>query len=186
MSEPKTKRSKLWLILLILILAPVIVVASWIGTEVMIKQTGNEEFCSGCHTMKPMAASYAYTKHGGNNSLGIRATCVDCHLPHDSTAGYLVAKAQTGIRDVWAELTGNPMEVDWVAKRANRHHYVFDSGCKKCHQGIADGANPEHPAYFAGGNNPFAGEEQFHCVNCHFYVGHSDKSKWINTAQTQP
>lgn len=170
---------------MILILAPVIVMASWIGTEVMLKKTGNEEFCTSCHTMKPMAASYAQTKHAGNNDLGIRASCVDCHLPHDNAAGYLLAKAETGIRDVWAEFTGNPNEVDWKAKRKHRHEYVFDSGCVKCHAGIAKGANPNHPSYFAGGENPFAGEDKFHCVNCHFYVGHSDESKWVKTADAE-
>ncbi len=38
-----------------------------------------------------------------DNNRGIQVHCVDCHLPPHGE-GYLVEKAKTGIRDVWAKL----------------------------------------------------------------------------------
>jgi cytochrome c-type protein NapC len=130
-----------------------------------------------------MAISYETSKHAGNNQFGIKARCADCHLPHDNAATYLLTKAQKGVVDVWRQLTydeGNP--TNWVEKRKHRHEYVFDSGCIRCHSGKATGDDPSHPSYFAGGDSPFKGQGQFRCVDCHFYVGHSDASAWLRTS----
>ncbi len=174
-----------WVWLLILIVVPVAVMASWVGTEFLIKQSSGVAFCTTCHTMDPMGKAYLTSKHGGNSHLGIRVECADCHLPHDSVTNYLLTKASTGIRDMWAQFTHDPEKTDWQAKRANRHHYVFDSGCLKCHSEIARDNKSTHPAYFAGGDNPFRGEDKFRCVNCHFYVGHSDASKWLEVSNNK-
>ena len=130
--------------------------------------------------MEPMGLAYETTKHGGNNRLGFKAQCTDCHLPHDSATSYIVTKAMTGMRDMWAQLTYDPESPpNWREKRKHRQYYVFDSGCLKCHAEKAAGNDPSHPAYFAGGDSPFKGQGKFRCVDCHFYVGHSDASAWF-------
>ena len=48
-------------------LVGLVVAASWAGVEVLVKETGNEAFCAGCHSMKPMAAAYRDDLHGGRN-----------------------------------------------------------------------------------------------------------------------
>lgn len=177
-TSSKATRVLLWVILLALI--PVVVFASWAGTEFLLDRSSGAEFCSSCHTMEPMVISYEMTKHGGNNKYGIKAQCADCHLPHEGAAKYLLTKARNGAVDVWKQLTydeSNP--TNWTEKRKNRHQYVFDSGCMKCHSEKSRGDDPSHPSYFAGGKSPFKGQEKFRCVDCHFYVGHSDASEWI-------
>ena len=45
--------------------------------------TNTEEFCIGCHEMKDnVYAEYKGTIHDANRS-GVRATCPDCHVPHE-------------------------------------------------------------------------------------------------------
>jgi cytochrome c-type protein NapC len=106
--------------------------------------------------------------------------------PHDSATNYLVTKAITGVRDMWAQLTYDPENPpDWHEKRKSRHHFVFDSACMKCHSEKAKGDDPSHPAYFAGGDSPFKGQGKFRCVDCHFYVGHSDASEWFKEGPAQ-
>ena len=100
----KTAKIVLWMILLALI--PVVVLASWAGTEYLLDHSSGAEFCSGCHTMEPMTISYETTKHGGNNKYGIRAQCADCHLPHEGRATYLLTKAQKGATDIWMVYDG--------------------------------------------------------------------------------
>lgn len=180
MKELKNRKTRLWFWMIVLALVPVAVLASWAGTEYLIERSSDEVFCTGCHTMQAVGASYAKTKHGGNNRLGIKVKCAECHLPQDSHLNYVYTKAKTGLRDMWLQLAydeNNP--ADWKAKRKNRHHYVFDSGCTKCHSEKLDSQDPSHPAYFAGGQSPFKGQGKFSCVDCHFYVGHSDASEWL-------
>ncbi len=132
----RTTRLLIWLIVLALV--PIVVLASWAGTEYLIGQASDEAFCTTCHTMEAMGASYAQTKHGGNNRLGIKVKCADCHLPQDSRLNYIYSKAKFGLRDMWLQLTydeNNP--TDWKAKRKNRHEYVFDSACTKCHYRVS-------------------------------------------------
>ena len=185
MSKQRSRSTKIVLWVIVLALIPVVVLASWAGTEYLLESSSGAEFCSGCHTMEPMVISYAQTKHAGNNKFGIKAECADCHLPHDRAVNYLYTKVKNGVIDAWRELTydeKNP--TDWVEKRKTRHQYVFDSGCLQCHSEKSINDDPSHPRYFSGGNNPFIGQDKFRCVDCHFYVGHSDASVWLRAEGT--
>jgi cytochrome c-type protein NapC len=160
-----------WSWILALALAPLVVLASWIGTEHMIQRTSGAEFCAGCHTMAPMAATYRLSTHAGNNRLGMQAECTDCHLPHDNPVRHILVKAQRSLKDTWAQWTQDTTAIDWEVKRGERERFVYESGCLQCHEGLRRGANPDHPALFAGGTNPFDGRT-FRCVHCHTDVGH--------------
>ena len=48
--------------------------------------------CINCH---PMAAAYTTWQHSSHRN---RATCVDCHLPHDSFMNKMLAKAKDGYK----------------------------------------------------------------------------------------
>jgi len=183
MTESTSAKPRRWVwVAAILVFLPIAVIASWMGTEHLIASTSGAKFCATCHAMEPMIQSYLRSEHGGNNRLGIQVDCVGCHLPHDSPAGYLFAKARVGLKDVWAQLTLDPEKIDWHAYRAKRREFVYDSGCLKCHGEMAHSTRPDHPAYFAGGVNPFAGQEKFQCVSCHFDVGHKDLAHWIRAS----
>lgn len=69
---------------------------SLLGAEV-VKKTGDEAFCGSCHDMQPMVKTFQQDTHGGNNAHGFTAECVDCHLPHNSTLGYLVSKGSQAL-----------------------------------------------------------------------------------------
>ncbi len=71
-------------------------------------------------------------------------------------------------------------QIDWEAMRGRRAEFVYDSGCLHCHKEFKNGKGPEHPAYFAGGTNPFNRDEKMRCVTCHYSVGHNDLAKWIS------
>ena len=103
---------------------------------VMVDYTATPEFCSSCHEMKPMAESFKISVHGGNNPQGFAAHhCTDCHLPHNSLAGYLVMKGISGTRDMMAHV-GLIKMVDFKENYHEMKNYVYDSGCLHCHEGI--------------------------------------------------
>ena len=107
---------------------------------VAVDKTGQPEFCMSCHEMKPMGESFKFSVHGGNNPQGFAVHhCTDCHLPHNSLAGYLVAKGISGTRDFLAHI-GLMKMVDFKENFHEMNHYVYDSACLHCHEGIKEPA----------------------------------------------
>jgi cytochrome c-type protein NapC len=103
-------------------------------TAHIVEETSDEKFCGSCHTMEPMIKAFKNDIHGGNNRVGFRATCTDCHLPHDNVVNYMTQKSLTGMHDVWVETFGDTKNIDWEKKREHRKRFVYDSGCLRCHK----------------------------------------------------
>ncbi|EXJ16816.1 cytochrome c3 family protein [Imhoffiella purpurea] len=163
----------IFLILGLCVLTPAFVAGSWILTQSALEATAGAEFCSVCHTMKPFAESHAADVHGGANPKGLVAPCANCHLPHTGRTDYLLAKAETGIIDVWGEFLSIFREPDWAAGLERRGDFVYDSGCLICHAGL-DRAPDQQPAALYGHRAYFANDGEMQCVTCHMHVGHKD------------
>ena len=57
----------------------------WGGFNTALEATNTEEFCTSCHEMRDnVFQELKGTIHYTNRS-GVRATCPDCHVPHDWT-----------------------------------------------------------------------------------------------------
>lgn len=57
----------------------------WGGFNTALEATNTEEFCISCHTMRDnVYVELQDTVHWKNHS-GVRATCPDCHVPHNWT-----------------------------------------------------------------------------------------------------
>ena len=134
-----------------------------------------------------MAEAYRNDVHGGYGRVGVMAKCADCHLPHESTLGYLVQKARTGVWDVWVETTHDTSKIDWHEKREERRNWVYDSGCLHCHENLLRGTRPNkkaftaHKAYFAKKLvvQSESGKDLARCVDCHKHVGHYQLDKYL-------
>ena len=161
----------------IAVLAPIVVIISWGATEIMVEQTAGKEFCTSCHTMIPMGASYEADIHGGANNIGFRADCIDCHVPHDNPFAYLWGKAVSGTHDVWATLTYDLDAIDWEAKREHPEEFVYDSGCLHCHSNL-EGATLANSKAFVAHKPYFLGKTEKVCANCHS-VGHKNLTTYL-------
>lgn len=151
---------------------------SWLITDEGITATSDATFCVGCHSMEPFGKSHTADVHGGNNAHGVRATCAQCHLPHDSSLNYMYTKARTGIHDLWVENFGDPENIDWEAKRAHRESYVYDSGCVTCHTNLQGATMATNKAFIAH-RDYFLEITDDQCVTCHENVGHANLSEYI-------
>lgn len=120
----------------------------------MIHATGTPTFCGQCHSMKHEAETFAMSSHRNLD-------CVECHLPHDNTAHYLIEKGRTGMVDMYHEVVRDyPERIKltadsrmMVSQNCERCHtttmsYVTEVGigeqnqdCLKCHSRIAHGSN---------------------------------------------
>lgn len=152
---------------------------SWLVTDESITATSDAQFCVNCHTMEPFEKAHTADVHGGQNSHGVRATCAQCHLPHDSSLNYLYVKARTGIHDILVEKFGDPENVDWEAGRTRREEFVYDSGCLTCHTNLENATMASNKAFIAH-RAYFVGNTDDKCVTCHEHVGHADLQKYIS------
>ena len=115
------------------------------------------------------------TVHWSNNS-GVRASCPDCHLPHDKTAKY--ARKMQASREVLAELSGKYNEEgsfeEHRAEMAEREWARFAANgskeCKNCHS--YDRMNFEKMSKAAQKAMKPAAERNQSCVDCHKGIAH--------------
>ena len=166
----KAKKPVLFILGLIII-GGILGMVTSLGIAEAVHQTSDDRFCTMCHTMQPMADSYAKDVHGGNNSKGVKATCVACHLPHDNIAKYLFQKVSISAHDVRVQLFGDLEAIDWEAKRKHAKHFVFDSGCMSCHTNLRE-ATMGTPKSLIAHREYFEKRTTKTCVECHNNVGH--------------
>jgi len=151
-----------------------------IGTQVAVHLTGTDEFCgTACHSH----AQFVFPEHKQSahwaNRTGVRAMCVDCHLPH-SYPEKLFVKAKVGITDMLAEMRGTiATKEKFEQERWRLANIVWDemkednsSHCRSCHDPAAwdpakqsDDAKKAHKKFTAG---------KATCIECHTGVAHKE------------
>lgn len=128
-------------------------VGFFLVTNLFLHFSGTKFFCGQCHSMKHEAETFAVSSHR-------ELDCVECHLPHDNSAHYLIEKGRTGMVDMYHEFMRdypNKIKLDadsrkMVAENCLRCHestmsYVSTApggsqdDCLKCHSRIAHGSN---------------------------------------------
>jgi len=149
----------------------------WGGFNTAVEVTNTETFCISCHEMQDnVYEELKGTIHYTNRS-GVRATCPDCHVPHDWTDK--MARKMQASKEVWGWLFGvidtreeflghrrEMAEREWARLRAN------DSlECRNCH-------NVEYMDFTAQGeravrmHSTALAEGEATCIHCHKGVAH--------------
>ncbi|MDR2550930.1 MAG: NapC/NirT family cytochrome c [Desulfobulbus sp.] len=165
--------------LLFLLAGTLVGIGLALGGAEMIERTSGVEFCSSCHSMRPMARAYEEDIHGGRNRFGVKARCVDCHLPHDNVLDYVVAKAYSGTKDVLGELFW-VKTFDWVGNLQHRERFTYSSGCRQCHD--LNAIRYQIPKAFLAHRDYKMGIVAS-CVHCHRHVGHKDITGYLTQQQ---
>jgi cytochrome c-type protein NapC len=139
--------------------------------------TGTEEFCaSACHEMTYNRDEYKGTIHDVNPS-GVRATCVDCHVPRTGVPLYF--RKINAARDLWGHFVTGSINTKekFEAKRYEMAVRVWtymkesDSReCKACHnmektEGGSEKAQVRHEK---------AKAENMACIDCHYAIAHTE------------
>ena len=131
-------------------------VVFWGGFNTALELTNTEKFCTGCHEMRDnVFAELKSTIHFSNRS-GVRASCPDCHVPHNWTDK--IARKMQASKEVWGHLFGSidtrekfvdhRLELalhEWARFKAN------DSlECRNCHSSRVDGHHQAIAARIGG------------------------------------
>ena len=141
----------------------------WGGFNTALEITNTEKFCTGCHEMRDnVFAELKSTIHFSNRS-GVRASCPDCHVPHNWTDK--IARKMQASKEVWGHLFGtidtrekfldHRLELalhEWARFKAN------DSlECRNCHSAESMDITKQSPrASVAHQRFLFTGREDLH------------------------
>ena len=147
----------------------------WGGFNTAIHETSQEQFCISCHTMEQPYKELQETVHWSNNA-GVRATCPDCHVPHDFTQKMGVKLAAVG--DIYGEIFGiidTPEKYEaHRLEMATRVWKQFDKtksqACKNCHQ--YKSMKWDEMSKLAQKQMKQAAAKDQSCIDCHKGIAH--------------
>jgi len=149
----------------------------WGGFNTALEATNREVFCVSCHEMHDnVLAELKSTIHYANRS-GVRATCPDCHVPHEWTAK--IARKMQASKEVWGhlfgridtrekflELRGELAAREWARLTAN------DSlECRNCHS-FASMDFTRQGARGARAHSTLLAAGERTCIDCHKGIAH--------------
>ncbi len=114
----------------------------------------NPAACVNCHIMQPQYDSWQKSSH---HAL---ATCVDCHLPHDSLVSKYLTKAEHG----WNHSKGFTLQnFPEPIQISHKTAHVLQANCVRCHDDLVHAQS--------------SGEEGApDCRHCHRDVGHGPRA----------
>jgi len=149
----------------------------WGGFNTALEITNTEEFCISCHEMRDnVFAELKSTIHYANRS-GVRATCPDCHVPHNWTDK--IARKMQASKEVYGKIFGtiNTREkFENQRRRLAGHEWerlaANDSlECRNCHSAESmDITSQSARAATAHQKYLFTGEKT--CISCHKGIAH--------------
>lgn len=149
----------------------------WGGFNTALEATNTEAFCTSCHEMEANVFEELKPTIHYTNRSGVRATCPDCHVPHDWTDK--MGRKMQASKEVWGKIFGtintrekfldNRLKLaqhEWDRLKAN------DSlECRNCHDydsmdltRQASRAAFIHRSYLATGKAT--------CIDCHKGIAH--------------
>ncbi|ABC30119.1 Nitrate/TMAO reductases, membrane-bound tetraheme cytochrome c subunit [Hahella chejuensis KCTC 2396] len=149
----------------------------WGGFNTALEATNEERFCISCHEMESnVYRELQDTIHWANRS-GVRATCPDCHVPHNWTDK--IARKMQASKEVWGWLFGtintkekfeaNRRELaehEWARFKANN-----SLECRNCHSVESmDFTRQSKRAREAHAGFLVTGEKT--CIDCHKGIAH--------------
>lgn len=140
--------------------------------------TGETAFCVSCHEMEAFVyPEYQASTHYSNES-GVRAECVDCHLPSHNWFAKVGMKIYVS-KDFFYHLTGKidtpekfeAHRLEMAQREWNRLEANDSRECRSCHS--FDAMDSEAQSRFASRRHTTAISDGGTCIDCHKGITHS-------------
>lgn len=148
----------------------------WGGFNTAMEAANTEEFCISCHEMADnVYVELQDTIHWQNRS-GVRATCPDCHVPHDWTNK--IARKVQASKEVFGAIFGTiDTPEKFEAKRLELAQHEWDRfkangslECRNCHD--YDSMDFSLMSELAQQQMTPAAENDQSCLDCHKGIAH--------------
>jgi cytochrome c-type protein NapC len=149
----------------------------WGAFNTALEITNTELFCISCHEMRDNVYQELKTTIHYTNRSGVRATCPDCHVPHEWTDK--IARKMAASKEVWGKIFGtiNTREKFLAKRRALAEHEwvrlkANDSlECRNCHNfEFMDFTRQSKRAVQRHSTALASGERT--CIDCHKGIAH--------------
>jgi cytochrome c-type protein NapC len=149
----------------------------WGGFNTALEATNTEAFCISCHEMRDNVYQELRSTVHFTNTSGVRATCPDCHVPHDWTDK--IARKMQASKEVWGKIFGTiSTREKFLDKRlelAKHEWHRLKSNnsleCRNCHsQDYMDFSLQSPRAAEAHSTFLVSGEKT--CIDCHKGIAH--------------
>jgi len=149
----------------------------WGAFNTAVEITDTETFCVSCHEMREnVFVELKSTIHYTNRS-GVRATCPDCHVPHEWTDK--MARKMAASKEVWGKIFGTIStrekfldkrrelaQREWARLKANN-----SLECRNCHDlDFMDFTRQSVRA--AAAHERFLDSGEKTCIDCHKGIAH--------------
>jgi len=150
----------------------------WGAFNTALEVTNTEKFCVSCHEMNDNVFEELKPTIHYTNRSGVRATCPDCHVPHDWTDK--IARKMQASKEVWGTIFGtiNTREKfldkrltlaqhEWARLKAN------DSlECRNCHS-YESMDFTRQSTRAAAIHERWLGSGERTCIDCHKGIAHA-------------
>jgi cytochrome c-type protein NapC len=149
----------------------------WGAFNTALEIANTELFCISCHEMRDNVYQELKTTIHYTNRSGVRATCPDCHVPHEWTDK--IARKMAASKEVWGKIFGtiNTREKFLAQRRALAEHEwvrlkANDSlECRNCHNfEFMDFTRQSKRAVQRHSTALASGERT--CIDCHKGIAH--------------
>lgn len=157
-------------------------------TTWMVNATGTDKFCATeCHSMQWATYAYEQGPHYVNHA-GVRASCVDCHIPFESghptpfqyIFGTLWTKGGEGARDVYEQMRGEISDkAKWDAEKPRLSAAVRAwfkqtncATCQGCHKLDAFASSGASAFMADQAHSGLMKADKVDCLECHAEVAH--------------
>lgn len=161
-----------------------------VGVKAGVDHTNTIEFCTSCHEMKDNNyEEYSHTIHASNRT-GVKATCSDCHVPHEFVATAVrkikasndVFQHVAGRIDTKEKFEAHRLE---LAKRVWLRMKETDSHeCRNCHD--AKAMNPEMQGKTAQKQHKKLADGSRTCIDCHYGIAHKEPEGGVEPQDVMP
>ena len=149
----------------------------WGAFNTALEATNTETFCISCHEMEAnVYEEMTRTVHFTNRS-GVRATCPDCHVPHEWTDK--IARKMQASKEVWGHIFGTidtrRKFLDHRLTLAKREWARLKSNnsleCRNCHSTVAMDLTKQ-ASRAADIHSRFLLSGEATCIDCHKGIAH--------------
>ncbi|AKM48368.1 cytochrome c-type protein NapC [Edwardsiella anguillarum] len=148
----------------------------WSGFNTGLEKANTEQFCLSCHEMRDnVYQEYLETAHYSNRS-GVRATCPDCHVPHEFVPK-MIRKIKAskelygkvfGVIDTPQKFEAHRLQMaenEWARMKSNN-----SQECRNCHN--FDNMDFSQQKTVAAKMHDQAIRDNKTCIDCHKGIAH--------------
>ena len=149
----------------------------WGAFNTALEATNTERFCIGCHEMEANVFQELKPTIHYTNRSGVRATCPDCHVPHEWTDK--IARKMQASKELWGWVFGTidtrekflDKRLELAAREWRRLKANDSLECRNCHDfRYMDFTRQGKRAEEAHASGLASGERT--CIDCHKGIAH--------------